>query len=64
MVNYVSALGEVKQEAVDALIAGVRSQFNHALTMARIAWGGTVLEEAGLDETVLRAQLESLSTLR
>lgn len=60
MVNYVSALGEVKQEAVDALIAGVRSQFNHALTMARIAWGGTVLEEAGLDETVLRAQLESL----
>ncbi|MBD2014350.1 DEAD/DEAH box helicase [Microcoleus sp. FACHB-53] len=60
MVEYVSSQGEIQQEAVDALIAGVRAQSERALVMAREAWEGTVLPDAQLDETALRSHLESL----
>ncbi|MBD2358149.1 DEAD/DEAH box helicase [Tolypothrix sp. FACHB-123] len=60
MLEYVSPLGEIKQEAVDVFIAGVKAQFHHALTLASVAWEKTVLEEAKLDEAILSRHLENL----
>ena len=60
MVEYVSPTGEVKQEAVDQLIAGVAAQAEHAVAMAREAWGADILSEAGLDEAELRSRLGDL----
>jgi hypothetical protein len=60
MLDYVSKQGEVNQEEVDALIIGVRDQFNHAIDLAWQAWESTVLIEAGLTRTDLQASLEKL----
>src|SRR5262249_16649147 len=49
MVEYVSPTGEVKQEAVDTLIAGVRAKFGYAIQMARQVCDEQLLREAGLD---------------
>ncbi|MBI3796502.1 MAG: DUF1998 domain-containing protein, partial [Deltaproteobacteria bacterium] len=60
MIEYVSPIGEIKQEALEALITGVRAQIEYALSLARNAWGTDVLTAAGLDEAALRARLEKL----
>lgn len=60
MVEYVSPTSEVKQEAVDALIAGVRAQVDPALAIAHNAWATDVLSIAGLDQATLRAWLDKL----
>jgi len=41
MKDYVSAAGEVNQEAVDELIAGLQAQFGYGLQMARQALAPT-----------------------
>src|SRR5262249_48367007 len=60
MVEYISPTGEVVQEAVDRLIAGVAAQVGHAVAMAREAWGTDILLEAGIDEAELRSRLGDL----
>ncbi|MEA5540355.1 DEAD/DEAH box helicase [Limnoraphis robusta Tam1] len=60
MLDYVSPQGEIKQEDVDALIAGVRVQFEAAIALAKEAWQDGILAEAELDESQLRASLEKL----
>lgn len=60
MLDYVSPQGEVKSEAVDALIGGIRAQAGHAVAVAREAWGDDVLELAGLDDDRLRELVEKL----
>ena len=62
MVEYVSAQGDIKTEAVDALIAGVEAQCDWAVTLAQEAWEETVLNEAGLSETQLREHLKTLAS--
>lgn len=60
MVEYITPQGQPKQEAVDALIAGVRAQTAHALALAQSAWGQDVLPSAGLTEADLQAHLDAL----
>ncbi len=60
MEEYVSPIGEVNQEAVDALIEGLRAQFGYGLQMTREAFGSDVLAQAGLEEEGLRRHLERL----
>jgi len=60
MLEYVSEQGEVKTEAVSALIAAVQAQTGHALQMAGQAWGNAILRECGLTEESLAAHLASL----
>ncbi|MGD0949890.1 MAG: DEAD/DEAH box helicase [Candidatus Binatia bacterium] len=60
MAEYVSPTGDVKQETVAALTAGVRATIGHGIAMARDAFGADVIQEAGLDEAKLRAEVERL----
>ena len=60
MVDYVGPTGEVKQEAVDTLIEGVKVQFNYALETAKEAFGEIVLTASGLNDEALRRQLDQL----
>ena len=60
MIEYIQTTGEVRQEAVDALIQGLREQFEKGLAMAADAFGREVLDEAGLDEVQLRDYLSHL----
>jgi len=60
MVEDVSPTGEVTQQAVDQLIAGVAAQAEPAVAMAREAWGADIRSEAGLDEAELRSRLGDL----
>lgn len=60
MVEYVSPTGEVKQEVVDALIAGLGAQFTHGCQMAQEAFGQEILIAAGLDEDQLRMHIARL----
>lgn len=60
MVNYISPLGEIHQEAVEELVTGVEAQIDRAVAVALQAWQGNVLYEAGLDETALRQHLKGL----
>ncbi|MFV9505159.1 MAG: DEAD/DEAH box helicase [Oscillochloridaceae bacterium umkhey_bin13] len=60
MLHYVNLKGEVHQGEVDALLAGVRAQTDHALELAHTAWGAAILPAAGLSEADLRTQLERL----
>ncbi len=62
MVDYVTPRGEVKQETVDELIAGVQSQTEHGLAMAREAWGADVLALAKVGDEELRTLLGTLPT--
>ncbi len=60
MVDYVDPQGEIKQEAVTAFIDGARAQAEHAIDVAREAWGADVLVAANLDEESLLAHLDKL----
>ena len=60
MDEYVGPNGDIKQAAVDTLIAAVQAQSCHALAVARQAWGDDVLAKAGLDEPTLLALLKGL----
>ncbi len=60
MLEYVSEQGEVKAEAINALITAVQAQTGYALQLAREAWGETILTECGLTEAALQSHLESL----
>lgn len=60
MVEYIGEQGEIRTDAVNALIAAVQAQTGHALEMARQAWGEQLLNECGLDEAALQAYLSSL----
>lgn len=60
MVEYVGAEGQIKEEAVDALIEGVRAQAENAIAIALQAWGRDVLRAASLDEDELRQYLQLL----
>ena len=60
MFEYVSPKGEVKQEAVNALIEAVKAQIEHALAVATEAWNRDVLAIADLTPADLRAQLEKI----
>ena len=60
MVEYVSRQGEVRQEQVDALLAGVHQASDRALSLARKVVGPRILAAAGLSERQLRDELEGL----
>ena len=60
MFDYVSPKGEVKSDAVDALIEAVKAQIDHALAVANDAWKKDVLAVAGWDPEQLRKHLERL----
>jgi hypothetical protein len=60
MIEYVSTTGEVKQEAVEALVQGLQARFDSGLVMAVEAFGREVLNAAGLDEADLRDHLNHL----
>ena len=60
MVEYISPAGEINHEAVEALVRGVQAQIDQAVTIALQAWQGTILNEAGLDETALSQHLNKL----
>ncbi|GAB4215213.1 MAG: DEAD/DEAH box helicase [Roseiflexaceae bacterium] len=60
MLAYINQQGEIDQPEVDALIAGVAAQRDHALELARSAWGDGILAAAGLGEAELRAFLDAL----
>ncbi|HEU4328368.1 MAG TPA: DEAD/DEAH box helicase [Roseiflexaceae bacterium] len=60
MLAYINPQGEIDQPEVDALIAGVVSRRDHALELARNAWGDDILPAAGLAEDDLRAFLDAL----
>lgn len=60
MLDYVSANGEIKQEAVDALIAGINAQSDRAISLALDAWESHVLVEAHIGEIELRDSLAKL----
>jgi hypothetical protein len=60
MVKYVSPTGEIRTEAVEALIAGLVAQFEPGLALARTAFGDEVLAAAALDEQTLRQHLETI----
>jgi hypothetical protein len=60
MAEYVSPMGEVNEDAVNALIQGVRAQADHGIATARESFGEAVLQEAGLDEGKLHAEVERL----
>jgi replicative superfamily II helicase len=60
MLEYVTATGNVNQEAVDQLIAAVSSQIDHSLSVAQEAWGSDVLDRAGLSLQQLRDTLNQL----
>jgi hypothetical protein len=60
MLDYVSANGEIKQEAVDALIAGINAQSDRAISLALAAWESHVLVEAHIGEIELRDSLAKL----
>lgn len=60
MVEYVSPQGAVNEDKVRDLTAALVAQVNHALEIARSAWGADVLPAADLGEAVLRDALGSL----
>ncbi len=60
MVDYVSPDGNIKQEALDAFIEGIRSQSQKAIDIAREAWGGETLAQAGLADATLQEHLDRL----
>jgi replicative superfamily II helicase len=60
MAEYVTPKGDVNQEAVGELIAAVRAQNEHVLSIAQEAWKPDVLERAGLSDEQLRGCLERL----
>lgn len=60
MLQYINQQGQVNQAEVDALLVGVQAQIDHALELARTAWGEQILPAAGLSEADLRAHLERL----
>ena len=60
MVAYVTPMGEVKQEAVDALIAALKAQSGHAVSLAQQAWGQDILAAAQISTEALTAELDKL----
>ena len=63
MVEYINIKGELDHEKIDALLEGLRAQFDHAVRIALEAWGPDVLESSGLaSESTLRSALEVLPT--
>jgi hypothetical protein len=60
MVDYVEPKGTLKEEAITALIEAVKLQTDHAIRLARDAWGPDVLGRAQLTEDELRQHLSSL----
>lgn len=60
MLEYVSEQGEVKADAVNALITAVQAQTGYALQLASQAWGEDILRECGLTAADLQTHLDSL----
>jgi hypothetical protein len=60
MVDYVEPTGTTKEEAITALIEATTLQSEHAIQLARDAWGADVLGRAQLTEDELRQHLASL----
>ena len=60
MVDYVSPDGQIKDEAVTALLDGIRAQSAYAVAVAREAWGTDILGPAGVDEAQLRQYIDAL----
>jgi len=60
MVAYVTPTGDVKQEAVDALIAALKAQSGHAVSLAQQAWGQDILAASQISPEALTAELDKL----
>ena len=58
MCDYIGWRGEAKSEAIEALVGAFTANIEHAVAVARDAWGSDVLGPAGLDDPAhLRATL-------
>jgi Lhr-like helicase len=58
---YIDTQGNLKEDAVTALIQGLEAKFDHAVQLALSAWGPDVRKDAGLgSETEIRAALAEL----
>ncbi len=60
MVEYVDAMGNIKQDKVDELINGIKIKIDYALELSKIAWGSNILNNAGLTEQNLKDILQKL----
>ncbi|MFZ5448939.1 MAG: DEAD/DEAH box helicase [Thermodesulfobacteriota bacterium] len=60
MVEYVTPRGEVRQEAVDALIDGLKAQFGEGLSLAKSCFGAPILSEANLNDEMLDENIGSI----
>ena len=60
MVDYVDASGNLKEEAIAALVEAVKAQMEHAVQIAAEAWGADVLTRAQLTADELRTHLQKL----
>ena len=60
MVEYVSPDGQINDEAVTALLDGIRAQSASTVAVAREAWGTDILGPAGVDEAQLWQYVEAL----
>ena len=60
MADYVNPVGEIQQNTVDALKAGISEQIEHSISIARDAFGATVLSLTHADDVGLRRELGML----
>jgi len=60
MVDYVSPQGELKEDAITALLEGLIAQSGSAVALARQSFGDAVLEAAGLGGDSLLTALQAL----
>ncbi|MGB3976767.1 MAG: DEAD/DEAH box helicase [bacterium] len=60
MIDYVSPKGEIKNEAVNELIEGIKEKSDYGVQMALDAFGDGILRDAKLDENDLKIFVERL----
>jgi len=60
MVEYVSPVGDIQEEVVVGFTNGLSAASQEALNLALDAWGSDVLQESGLNQQQLSAELQKL----
>jgi replicative superfamily II helicase len=60
MFDYVSPKGEIKDDAVNELIDGIKAKCDYSVQMALKAFGDGILQDAKLGENDLKKHVESL----
>jgi hypothetical protein len=60
MADYILTEGQIKTDAVSALIEGIKAKTEYAIELALQSWGKNTLERAGLSAADLRTYLSEL----